>query len=117
MTPWTDYYLQAHAAQAAAAAAESRVHRAQLDRLEEAFAAQLSGDLNRLIGLWVACQEGSITNGDFRDFANVGNQTAARRLREMVEAELLTRHGTGRGIHYVPTEAVFRVYQSAGGDE
>ena len=117
VTPWTDYYLQAHAARAATAAAESRVHRAQLDRLAEAFAAQLWDDLDRLIGLWVACQNDSITNGDFRDFANVGNQTAARRLREMVTARLLIRHGTGRGIHYVPTEAVLRVYQSAGGDE
>ena len=116
VTPWTDYYLRAHSAQAEAAAAETRLHRAQIDRLEEAFAAQVDGNLDRLIGLWVACQDGFITNGDFRDFANVGNQTAARRLREMVAAGLLTRHGTGRGIHYVPTEAVLRVYRSAGED-
>lgn len=114
VTPWTDYYLRAHAAQAEAAAAETRLHRMQIDRLEEAFTAQLRGDLDRLIGLWVACQSGSITNSEYRDFADVGNQTAARHLREMVAAGLLARHGTGRGTLYVPTETVFRVYRSAG---
>ena len=116
VTPWTDYYLRAHAAQAAAAAAETQLHREQVDKLEEVFAAQLRGDLDRLIGLWVACLNGSITNGEYRDFANVGNQTAARHLRQMVAAGLLTRRGIGRGIHYVPTEAALRVYRSAGAE-
>ncbi len=114
VTPWTDYYLRAHAAQAAAAAAETRLHRAQIDRLAEAFAAQLRGNLDRLIALWVACTGGTITNSDYRDFTGVGNQTAARHLREMAAAGLLIRRGTGRGIHYVPTEAVLRVYQEVG---
>ena len=113
VTPWTDYYLRAHAAQAEAAAAETRLHRAQIDRLEEAFTEQLRGSLDWLLGLWVACQNGSITNSEYRDIADVGNQTAARHLREMVGAGLLARHGTGRGIHYVPTDAVLRVHQSA----
>lgn len=114
VTPWTDYYLRAHAAQAGAAAAETRLHRVQIDRLGEAFAVQLRHDLNRLIELWIACLYGSTTNSEYRDFANVGNQTAARHLREMVDTGLLTRHGTGRATHYVPTEAVLRVYRSAG---
>ncbi len=114
VTSWTDYYLRAHAAQAEAAAAEARLHRAQVDRLEEAFTVQLRGNLNWLLGLWVACQNGSITNSEYRDIADVGNQTAARRLREMTAAGLLTRRGTGRGIHYVPTEAVLRIYGAAG---
>ena len=114
VTPWTDYYLRAHAAQAATAAAETQLHEEQINRLEEAFAAQLSGNLNRLIALWVACVSGFITNGEYRDFAGVGNQTAARHLREMVAAGLLVRHGTGRGIHYVPTEAVLQVFREMG---
>ena len=114
VTPWTGYYLRAHAAQADAAAAETQLHREQINRLEETFAVQLRGNLDRLVGLWIACQDGLITNGDFRDFANVGNQTAARHLREMVEAGILIRHGTGRATHYIPTEAVLRVYRSAG---
>ena len=108
VTPWTDYYLRAHAAQADAAAAETQLHEDQIDRLGEAFAAQLHGDIDRLIELWAACHYGSTTNSEYRDFANVGNQTAARHLREMVAAGLLTRHGRGRGIHYVPTETVLR---------
>ena len=114
VTPWTDYYLRAHAAQAEAAAAETRLHRMQIDRLEEAFTAQLRGDVDRLLGLWVACQSGSITNSEYRHFANVGNQTAARHLREMVATGLLARRGTGRGTHYVPTEAVLRVFRELG---
>ncbi len=114
VTPWTDYYLRAHAAQAGAAAAETQLHDDQIDRLEEAFVTQLRGNVERLIALWIACINGSITNSEYRDFADVGNQTAARHLRAMVDAKLLTRHGTGRGIHYVPTEAVLRVYRSAG---
>ena len=114
VTPWTDYYLRAHAAQATAAAAETRLHLTQLDRLEEAFAPQLHGNLDRLLGLWIACRNGSITNSEYRDFAEVGNQTAARRLRGMVAAGLLTRLGTGRGVHYVPTQAVLQVYGEVG---
>ena len=117
VTPWTDYYLRAHAAQAEAAAAETRMHRAQIDRLEEAFAVELRGDLDRLIGLWVACIDGLITNSDYREFADVGNQTAARHLRSMVRAGLLVQRGRGRGIHYIPTEAVLRVYQEVGEEE
>lgn len=114
VTPWTDYYLRAHAAQAEAAAAETRLYRAQIDRLEEAFTAQLRGNLDWLLGLWVGCQSGSIANSEYRDFANVGNQTAARHLHEMVAAGLLARHGTGRGTLYIPTEAVLRVYEEVG---
>ncbi len=114
VTPWTDYYLRAHAAQAGAAAAETQLHEAQIDRLEGAFAEALRGDDARLIALWIACQEGSVANSEYRDIAGVGNQTAARHLREMVTERLLTRHGTGRGVHYVPTEAVLRVYREAG---
>lgn len=114
VTPWTDYYLRAHAEQAAAAAVETRLHRAQIDKLEEAFAAELRGDVNRLIALWIACQEGSVANSEYRDIAGVGNQTAARHLHEMVAAGLLARHGTGRGTLYIPTEAVLRVYEEVG---
>ena len=114
VTPWTDYYLRAHAAQAGAAAAETQQHEAQIDRLEEAFAEALRGDVARLIALWIACQEGSVANSDYRDIAGVGNQTAARHLREMVAEGLLARRGIGRGTLYVPTEAVLRVYREAG---
>ena len=114
VTPWTDYYLRAHAAQAGAAAAETQLHEEQIDRLEEAFTAQLRSDAHRLIALWIACQEGSVANSEYRDIAGVGNQTAARHLREMVAAGLLVRRGIGRGALYIPTEAVFRVYRSAG---
>ncbi len=117
VTPWTDYYLHAHAAQANAAAAREQLIRAQADALGDAFAAQLWGDFDRLIGLWVACRLGVITNSDYREFTSVGNQTAARHLRGMVAAGLLVRRGRGRGIHYVPTETVLRVYRSAGGEE
>ena len=116
VTPWTNYYLHAYAAQANAAAAETRLRRKQVDRLEEAFTEQLRGDFDRLIELWATCRYGSTTNSDYREFANVGNQTAARHLREMVEAGLLIRHGVGRATRYIPTEAVLRVYQSAGED-
>ena len=111
VTPWTDYYLRAHAAQAESAAAETRLHRAQIDKLGKAFATQLRGDLDRLIALWIACQKGSIANSEYRDLADVGNQTAARHLRGMVAEGLLVRRGTGRGTLYVPTEAVLRVFR------
>ena len=37
VTPWTDYYLRAHAAQATVAVAETRLHREQIDRLERSI--------------------------------------------------------------------------------
>ena len=114
VTPWTDYYLHAHAAQASIATAREQVREAQVDALGSTFAVELRGDLDRLVGLWVACRLGAVTNSEYRDFANVGNQTAARHLRSMVRAGLLARHGRGRGTHYVPTEAALRVYRSAG---
>ena len=117
VTPWTDYYLHAHAAQANTAAARQQLIRAQVGALGDAFAAQLWGDVDRLIGLWVACRLGVVTNSDYRELANVGNQTAARHLRRMVTGGLLIRRGRGRSIHYVPTEAVLRVYRSAGEEE
>ena len=75
-------------------------------------------DTDQILGLLVACRYYSITNGAYREIGQVGNQTAAKRLAQMVDAGLLTRHGRGRATHYAPTEAVLRVFLAAGaGDE
>ena len=115
VTPWTDYYLRAHAAQANAAVAAEQARNALATAFREAFGDQVSGDPALLAAVWTACRDGSIANSDYRDLAGVGNQTAARRLAQMVDAGLLVRHGRGRATHYTPTEAALRVYESAVG--
>ena len=117
VSPWMDYYLRAHAEQARAAVAEHQLVRAQTDSLVAAFAGSLSGSVRPVIGLWAACRLGEITNSMYRELLDVGNQTAARHLARLVGAGLLTRQGKGRGIHYVPTDAVLRVYEAAGAGE
>ncbi len=85
-----------------------------MEALHLAFPELVDGPFHRVLGLWGACRLGSITNSDYREFAEVGNQTAAKHLAQMVDAGLLIRHGRGRATRYAPTEAVLRVFASAG---
>ena len=113
VSPWMDYYLRAHAEQARAAVAEHQLARAQTGSLVAAFADSLPRSITPMLGLWAACRLGEITNSTYRELLEVGNQTAARHLTRLVDAGLLVRRGKGRGIHYVPTDAVLRVYEAA----
>lgn len=114
---WVEYYLRAHAEQASDAALEHRTVRAQLDALWEAFAGYVGGSLEQIYGLLNACRLESITNSVYQEVAGVGNQTAAKRLAQMVEAGLLERHGRGRATHYTPTAAVLQVHWEAAAEE
>ena len=114
VTPWVEYYLRAHAEQAGAAAAEQEAIMAQVDALWQTFAGRVEESLDQIYGLLNACRLGSITNSVYQEVAGIGNQTAARRLAQMVNAGLLTRHGRGRATRYIPTEAVLRVFRAAG---
>ena len=147
VTPWTDYYLRAHAAQAEAAASESRNVSRALGALAKVvwdmvpsfrwrarrqfakraemmlntseateFIERIHFDTGQILGLFAACHYYSIDNSAYREIAQVGNQTAAKHLAQMVDAGLLIRQGSGRATRYVPTEAVLRVYRSAGED-
>lgn len=112
-SPWMDYYLTAHARQASDEAARLRRVSAQVDALGEAFGSLLTNRHLQVVGLFVACASGSITNGAYRDGVGVGNQTAAKHLVQLVELGLLERHGRGRATHYTPTELTLRAYNKA----
>lgn len=57
--------------------------------------------------LW-AKTHGSITNRDYRHISGVSNKTAYIELVELVRRGILTQHGTGKALRYVPSKVTQR---------
>ena len=106
---WMDYYLRAHVTQAVKAVDRQRTAISQHLALTEAFDLEEADAL----ALYVACQDGKISNSIYRTLANVTNQTAAIHLRKLTEKGLLSPVGRGRAARYEPTERALGVYRSA----
>ena len=106
---WMDYYLQAHVTQAAKAVDRQTTAISQHLTLMEAF------DLDEVdaLALYVACQDGKLSNSIYRTLADVTNQTAAIHLRRLTEKGLLAPIGRGRASRYEPTERALDVFRSA----
>ena len=117
VTPWINYYLQAHAEQAASAVASVQLIRAQVFALSSAFFEQLTDGADQLLGLWIACREETIASGTYRESTGLGNQTAVKQLTHMVKSGLLVRRGRGRATHYIPSESVRQVYETAAAED
>lgn len=106
---WVNYYVNAHSTQAVAAIERQENAIAQIDALSSAFNLEVIQSL----ALYFACSDGAITNSDYRDLADVSNQTAVQHLARLVNMGLLQRVGAGRATRYEPTKRVLEVYQSA----
>ncbi len=106
---WMDYYLRAHVDQA-----ESAVER-QVTTISRigGFLVEFDGlDESQAVALYVACENGSLTNRIYRDLADVTNQTAVNHLRRLVEIGLLQIVGRGRGTRYRPTQRAMDIYNA-----
>ena len=105
---WMDYYLQAHVTQAAKAVDRQTTAISQHLTLMEAF------DLDEVdaLALYVACQDGKLSNSIYRTLADVTNQTAAIHLRRLTEKGLLAPIGRGRASRYEPTVRALDVFNS-----
>ena len=109
VTPWIEYYLKAHVAQAQTAVRRIHLALAQLDRFEEEF---------RPMGLtswhidiaWLACRRGRMTNRSYRSLSGYSHQTAAKNLAQLTDLGLLVRIGKGRSVMYVPSERVRNIF-------
>lgn len=108
VSPWVNYYLGAHAAQAVSAATRQQTVISQLATLTSTF----DVDVVRALSVLVAHYDGSITNSIYRAMAGVTNQTAVTHLRQLVNMDLLQIVGRGRGTRYEPTKLVRELFEA-----
>ncbi len=110
VSPWVNYYLEAHAAQAVAAATRQQTVTSRLNTLTSTF----DVDVVRALSVLIAYHNGAVTNSIYRALADVTNQTAVNHLRQLVKMGLLQIVGRGRGTRYEPTELVKDLFDALG---
>ena len=109
ISDWVNYYINAHYTQATLAVERQEIAVARVEALTTAFSLEQA----QALAVYVACSDGAISNSDYRDLADVSNQTAVQHLSRLVELGLLQRVGAGRATRYEPTQRALDVYYSA----
>ena len=102
VTPWIDYYVDAHARQAEEALYEIREFHVELEEFHEALAAQ---DLSfwQVGTLWLTCRRGQLSNRAYRNTTNRSNISAWNDFKVLMGKGWIERIGRGRSVTYIPS--------------
>ncbi len=110
VSPWLEYSLQAHIAEARAALQYQQEVAIEIDGLKEAF--QSEGlSLTQMTMLLMACRTGRVTNREYRYTTGRSHQSAVSDFSRLIEKGLLVRSGKGRAAAYVPSKWTKEVFE------
>jgi Fic family protein len=110
VTPWIDYYLQAHVNQAKEALSEVQGMEAEMELLQQATKQEELSQW-QLTALWIVLRRGSITNRAYRNVTARSNISAWADFKLLMDKEWIDCVGRGRSVAYVPSKKAANIFE------